>query len=539
MKKSLLLLLLCTAANVHAQVTHERLLAADTEPGSWLTYSGNYKGWRYSRLDQITRDNASRLRLKWVHQMRHNQIETTPLVVDGVMYLTEPPNDVVALDPETGRMYWRYRRALPTDIHACCGDVNRGLAMYGDRLYMGTLDAHLIALDSKTGQIVWDAEVVDYRKGYAITGAPLSVKDMVVTGVAGGEYGIRGFLDAYDAETGDRRWRFYTVPAPGEPGNETWEGDSWKTGGAPTWVTGSYDPELDVIIWGTGNPAPDWNGDARKGDNLYSDAAIAVDADTGKLQWYFQFVPHDVHDWDAVQVPVLVDDEWDGQARKLVYWAQRGGFYYVLDRKTGKFLFGTPFAELTWAKGLDENGRPLRLSDIDPTEEGRVVWPSALGATNWYSPSYNPETGLFYVAVWEGPGLYRKGEEEYTPGDTYLGGRSQSTLEENPGWGAIRALDPKRGRKIWDLKLVGKPMAGVLSTASKVVFAGSHEGYFYALDGESGEELWRLYLGGDALGGIGGGAAMYAAPITFLANGKQLVSMPAGSALFTFELGEE
>jgi alcohol dehydrogenase (cytochrome c) len=531
-----LVIVLLLVSEAAAQVTFDRLKNAASEPGSWLTYSGNYQGWRFSPLRQLDRRNVKDLRLAWVHQMRNAQVETTPLVVDGVMYLTEPPNDVAALDPETGRVFWRYRRSLPTDIRACCGRVNRGLAMYGDKLYLGTLDAHLLALDSRTGDIVWDVEVADYQHGYAITGAPLSIKDMILTGIAGGEYGIRGFLDAYDAATGERRWRFYTVPAPGESGNETWSGDSWKTGGAPTWVTGSYDPEANLVVWGTGNPAPDWNGDARLGDNLYSDAAIALDADTGALRWHFQFVPHDVHDWDAVQVPVLVDGDWNGERKKLVYWGNRNGFYYVLDRETGLFLFGTPYVKQTWAKGLDENGRPIRLPGIDPTEKGVVVWPSAIGATNWFSPSYNPETGLFYLAAWEGPGLYVKGEDEYRPGEPFYGGRQVAILEDEPGHGVIRALDPKTGRKVWDLELVGKPMAGVLSTASRLVFAGSHEGYFYALDGDTGAELFRIYLGGDGLGGIGGGAAMYAAPITYEVKGRQYVAMSSGSALFTFAL---
>lgn len=538
MRTSLLALLL-SASSAAAQLTHERILNAESEPGSWLTYSGNYAGWRYSPLEPINRENAKRLRLAWVHQMRYNQVETTPLVVDGVMYITEPPNDVAALDPETGRVFWRYRRALPTDTIACCGDVNRGLAMYGDKLYLGTLDAKLVALDAKTGAVVWEVEVANYQHGYAKTAAPLSVKDMIITGIAGGEYGIRGFLDAYDAETGERRWRTYTIPGPGEPGNETWAGDSWKTGGAPTWVTGAYDPDLNLVIWGTGNPAPDWNGDARAGDNRWSDSAIALDADTGELKWGFQFVPHDVHDWDAVQVPVLVDADWEGQPRKLVYWAHRGGFYYVLDRTSGQFLFGAPFAEQTWAKGLDEDGRPIRLPGIDPTAEGVVVSPSALGATNWFSPSYSPATELFYVAVWDGPGLYIKGDDDYEPGQLFTGGRQFAILEENPGTGAVRALDAKTGEKVWDLPFVSKPMNGVMSTASKLVFTGSPAGHFYALDGETGDVLWRVQLGGQGLGGLGGAAAVYTAPISYMSGGRQMVSISAGNALFTFALSEE
>jgi len=536
MKKTLVLCLLC-ASQALGQVTHERLLAADDEPGSWLTYSGNYSGWRFSGLDQINRGNAHRLQLKWVHQTRNPQIETTPLVVDGVMYITEPPNDVAALDPETGRVFWRYRRSLPSGVRTCCGRVNRGLAMFGETLYLGTLDAYLVALDAKTGDVVWEVEVADHEKAYAITGAPLSVKDMIITGIAGGEYGLRGFLDAYDAKTGERRWRFYTVPGPGEPGNDSWAGDSWKTGGAPTWVTGSYDPDSNLILWGTGNPAPDWNGDARAGDNLYSDSAIALDADTGELKWHFQFVPHDVHDWDAVQVPILVDDDFEGQSRKLVYWAHRGGFYYVLDRATGRFLFGTPFAKQTWADGLTERGRPIRKDAIDPTEEGVLLWPGVQGATNWYSPSYSPVTGLFYLTAWENQGFYRKDEAEYVEGEFFLGGIPEMEVAEEPGYAAVRALDPKTGEKVWDFELVGKPWSGVMSTAANVVFAGSYEGYFYALDGETGEELWRVYLGGAGLGGLGG-AAMSTAPITFLSNGKQFVTMSSGNGVFTFALAD-
>src|SRR6059036_631381 len=302
---------LVAAPLLSGQVSHQRLLNAEQEPANWMTYSGSYRSWRYSPLDQLKPENVRRLGLKWVYQMKTTHIvETTPLVVDGVMYFSEPPSNAVALDVKTGSRFWEYRRKLPGKINVCCGQVNRGLAISGDRVYIGTVDAHLVSLDAKTGGVLWDVEVADYRTGHSLTGAPLAVKDMIIAGINGGEYGIRGFLDAYDAATGKRKWRFWTIPGLGEPGSETWEGDSWKTGGAPTWVTGSFDPEQNLIIWGTGNPSPDWNGDVRKGDNLYSDCVIALDADTGKLKWHFQFVPHDVHDWDATQVPVLVDEEW-------------------------------------------------------------------------------------------------------------------------------------------------------------------------------------------------------------------------------------
>lgn len=511
------------------QTTTQRILNADKEAANWLTYSGNYKGWRYSPLDQITRANVNKLKVKWMYQMPTTHIvETTPLVIDGVMYFSEPPSNVVAVDAETGRQFWRYRRALPSKINVCCGQVNRGVAVSNDRVFVGTVDAHLVSLDARTGDVLWDVEVADYKTGHSITVAPLIVKDMVICGISGGEYGIRGFLDAYDVKTGRRIWRFWTVPAPGERGHETWSGDSWKTGGGPTWVTGAYDAAQNLIIWGTGNPSPDWNGDSRLGDNLYTDSAIALDADTGKLKWHFQFVPHDVHDWDAVQVPVLVDDEWEGKPRKLVYWAHRNAFYYVLDRETGKFLTGKPFATQTWAKGLDSNGRPIRLPNIDPSPEGTYIFPGVQGATNWYSPSYSPQTKLFYLAAWENRSVYRKGEQEYSPGNRYIGSVPLIDLPDDPGYGAIRALNPKTGEKMWEYKLHTKPWAGVLSSAGKVIFGGSDEGYFFALDAESGQERWRLNLGG----------MIRANPVTFLSKGKQVVAIAAGSSIVALQLDE-
>jgi alcohol dehydrogenase (cytochrome c) len=525
----LLMLWFVMTLSVAGETSYQRILNADKEAANWLTYSGNYKGWRYSPLDQITRENVNKLKVKWIYQMPTTHVvETTPLIIDGVMYFSEPPSNVVAVDAETGKQFWRYRRALPSKINVCCGQVNRGVAVSGDQVFVGTVDAHLISLDARTGDVLWDIEVADYKTGHSITVAPLIVKDMVICGISGGEYGIRGFLDAYDAKTGRRIWRFWTIPSPGERGHETWSGDSWKTGGGPTWVTGAYDAAQNLIIWGTGNPSPDWNGDSRMGDNLYTDSAIALDADTGKLKWYFQFVPHDVHDWDAVQVPVLVDDEWEGKPRKLVYWAHRNAFYYVLDRETGKFLTGRPFATQTWAKGLDRNGRPIRLPNIDPTPEGTYIFPGVQGATNWYSPSYNPQTKLFYLAAWENRSVYRKGEQEYSPGNRYIGSVPLIDLPDDPGHGAIRALNPKTGEKIWEYKLHTKPWAGVLSSAGKVVFGGSDEGHFFALDAESGKERWRLNLGG----------MIRANPVTFLSKGKQVVAIAAGSSIVALQLDE-
>ncbi|HXJ37743.1 MAG TPA: PQQ-binding-like beta-propeller repeat protein, partial [Bryobacteraceae bacterium] len=360
----------------HTQVTFERIRHAEREPENWLTYSGDYSAHRYSALDQITPQNVKQLRPLWVHQIDAlDKAETTPLVVDGVMYVTESPSNVVALDTRTGRAMWSFLRAIPKDVRLCCGQVNRGVALLGDSVFVGTVDAHLIALDRKTGSVRWDVTVADYKTGHAITAAPLAVKDKIVIGIAGGEFGIRGFVDAYDANTGKQAWRFWTVPAKGEPGNETWAGDSWKTGSASTWITGSYDPELNVIYWGTGNPGPDWNGDVRAGDNLYSDCLVALDAGTGKLKWHFQFTPHDVFDLDSTEVPVLFDGIFRGSPRKLILFANRNAFYYVLDRENGTFLHGRPYAKQTWAQQLDDKGRPVRVPGIEPTEEGLKIYP--------------------------------------------------------------------------------------------------------------------------------------------------------------------
>jgi alcohol dehydrogenase (cytochrome c) len=519
-------LFLIAAAPMAAQVTYERLLAADREPGQWLTYSGAYHSRRHSRLEQITRENVQRLRVKWVHQLGSTgKVEMSPLVIDGVMFVTRPPNDVIALDAETGRPFWTYRRALPQPINVCCGQVNRGLAALGDLLFMGTVDSHLIALDARTGRLIWDVEVADRRTGYSVTVAPLIVKDKVIVGIAGGEYGIRGFLDAYEPKTGKRVWRFYTIPGPGEPGNETWAGDSWQRGGAPTWVTGSFDPKLNLIYWGTGNPSPDWNGDVRLGDNLYSSSVIAVDADSGKLKWHFQFTPHDVHDWDSVQVPVLVDAEWKGRSRPLMYWANRNGFSYVLDRQTGEYLLGKAFVKQTWAERLDEKGRPVRRPNTAPTRQGTLVYPGVQGGTNWYSPSYSPVTRLLYFSFWDYASIYYFGDAPYHPGNRFLGS-VPSRVPDDPGFGGVKALDPLTGETKWEFKLPTKPQSGILSTAGNLVFGGTDEGWFFALDARTGEELWRLNTGG----------MIAAGPASYESKGKQLVTVAAGSSIFTFSL---
>ncbi len=533
----LFVVFLSTAASAPAQVTEQRLVYANREPGNWLTYSGTYNSQRHSRLTQIDRSNVAKLRIEWIYQLRTlAKVETSPLVIDEVMYVTGPTNEVMALDTRTGRPYWTSSRSLPDQLRLCCGKNNRGVAALGDKVFLGTLDAHLIALDAKTGALIWDVEVADEKLGFSKTGAPLAVKDMIITGIAGGEFGIRGFIDAYDAETGERIWRTHTIPGPGEPGNDTWEGDSWKRGGSPSWVTGSYDPELNLLYWGTGNPGPDWNGDVRKGDNLYSDCVLALNPDTGEIIWHFQFTPHDVHDWDACQVPILADAEFEGRPRKLLLWANRNAFFYVLDRETGEFLLARQYAKQTWAKEIDATGRPVRLPNTSPTPEGTVVYPSVNGASNWWSPSYSPRTGLMYVMSFDGADTYYLGEAIYRPGLQYLGSFPEArefVTGALGNWPAdhksfLRAIEPQTGRIKWAYELKPKSMAGVMTTAANLVFSGSAEGYFFALDAETGKLLWRMNLGGRII----------AAPITFLSEGKQHVSIAAGGSIFTFALGE-
>ncbi|MBZ5575755.1 MAG: PQQ-dependent dehydrogenase, methanol/ethanol family [Acidobacteriia bacterium] len=519
------ILMLCACAgSLAAQVPYARIAASASEPGSWLTYSGSYAGHRYSPLKQIDRTNVARLKPAWMYQTNDlNQFEATPIVADGVMYVSEPPSNAAALDLRTGRPLWIFRRALPSDVRACCGQVNRGLAILGDTVYLGTLDAHLLALDAKTGHVRWDVTVADYKTGYSITVAPLALQDKVIVGVAGGEYGVRGLLDAYDAKTGARLWRFWTVPGPGEPGHETWRGDSWKNGSATTWVTGSYDPASNLIYWGTGNPGPDYDGDVRQGDDLYADSVVALDASSGKLKWHFQFTPHDTHDWDSTHTPVLFDATVRGVARKLLMVANRNGFFYVLDRQTGEFVAGKPYAKVTWAKGLDNRGRPILVPGMDPKPEGTPVYPGVHGGTNWFSPSYSPETGLFYVGMREEGTTYYRATTDYQTGTYYTAGGIHGLAGVEPS-GAIKALDPVTGDAKWEFPLHSPPWAGLLSTAGGLVFGGTNEGNLFALDAATGKPLWTFQAGGPALGNA----------VSYEFEGKQYVVLTAGRALMAF-----
>ncbi len=512
-------------------VPFERILRAAAEPQNWLTYSGNVLSHRHSGLTQITPENANDLSLKWVFQSRSlEKHEVTPLVVDGVMYTVQGINDVFALDATTGKTFWKYAYQPDPAARNCCGQETRGLAIVDNKVFLAALDTTVIALDAKTGKELWKTQAADPKLRYSMTHAPIVVKDKVIAGVAGGEFGIRGFIAAWDVNTGKEVWRFNTVPAPGEPGSETWSGESWKHGGAPIWATGSYDPETNLTFWGTGNPGPDWNGDARLGDNLYSCSVVALDSDTGKLKWHFQFSPHNEFDWDSTQIPVLADIPFQGRTRKVMLWANRSGMFYVLDRTNGKFLLGKPFAKVNWATGFDEAGRPIRTPGIEPTKEGTLVYPGNQGATNWYSPSFSPKTGLFYIPTWENSSsIYSKGERppEFNEKQSFAGDRPKPGATGEDVYAAIRAIDPQTGEKKWEHRLSApNTEAGVLTTDGNVLFSGGRDGAFYALDARDGKLLWDTNLG----------PSVAAGPMTYMVNGKQYVSIQAGSALFTFAL---
>ncbi len=534
---------LFVSGQVGAQVPYDRIVNATEEPENWLTYNGDYMSQRYSRLDQITPDNVTNLELKWILQ---NQVfgawQSNPIIVDGVMYVTERPNSVMAVDASTGRVFWKFRHTPSENARVCCGANNRGVAVLDDRVFMGTLDARLIALDRINGQPLWNAEVADVNLAYSVTMAPLVVKDKIIVGVGGGEYGIRGYVAAFDAETGEQAWKTYTIPGPGEPGHDSWEGDDWEHGGASVWITGSFDPELNLTYWGVGNPGPDWNAGQRPGDNLFSDSVIALDADTGELEWYFQFTPNDGYDYDSVQVPVLADMVWRGEPKKVMMWANRNGYFYVLDRVTGLFLEGKPFVTVNWSSGLDENGRPIPT----PQPEGMPTYPGNQGGTNWYPPSYSPRTGLFYFSAWENYAtIYRAEESEYVPGQAFLGG-GFSVLAPSPdaptigigrtnpinnwtdevGYASLKAMDPQTGEAVWSYNQYDVSDSGMLTTATDLLFTGGREGYFHAIDARSGDLIWNVNLGGQIV----------MAPVTYMVDGIQYVSVISGNGLSTFAL---
>jgi alcohol dehydrogenase (cytochrome c) len=525
-----------TETGVHrpaVDVSWEELSTARSRTDAWLTYSGALDGWRHSPLREITPDNVSGLKLRWAHQfaVEEGTVVATPIVAGKTIFITEPPNNVVALEAATGRQIWRYVRRLPEQLPVCCGRVNRGLAVLGDRLFLGTLDAKLLALDASTGEVQWEVEVADPGDGFTITGAPLIAGDAVITGISGGEFGIRGFLAAYDAATGQERWRFHTIPGPGETGHETWENDAWQTGGGPTWITGSFDPELNLLYWGVGNPSPVYAGDVRPGDNLFTNSVVALDATTGKLAWHFQFTPHDEHDWDSNQTPILADLVIDGVTRKVICWANRNGFYYVLDRTDGEFLRGIPFVEVNWATGLDDKGRPVLTEEAKVTMSGTLTRPWVGGGTNWLPPSYDPATETFLVHSTEAESIYTKSPEsevERGQGGIYVGSGSSAA---EPPVNLVKAMEAATGAVKWQYVAPKQETdldwtySGVLSTGGGVVFS-SAAGMLFALDLKTGRELWRAGLGGRT----------QATPISFALNGSQVVAVAAGRMFFVFGL---
>lgn len=511
-----------------SQVTPQDLSDGLKNPTRWLTYGGDYANHRHSPLTEITPANVHRLVAQWQFQTDTlGKFEAAPLVLDGVIYVTGPLDTGWAIDARTGRQIWRYRRDLPSGLIACCGLVNRGFGVLGDRLFKTTLDAHVVAISRKTGAVEWDVPMANYRDGYSGTTAPLVVKNTVLVGVAGAEYGIRGFIDAYDAATGKRLWRFYTTAGPDDPGHSTWHGTNpkaWEFGGGSIWVPGAYDPDLNLVFWGTGNAGPDYNGADRAGDNLYTASIVALDADTGKLRWHYQFTPHDVWDYDATQMPILAELTFGGVPRKVVLFANRNGFFYALDRSTGRVIRAKPFIETSWAKEIREDGRPVVSPNAIPTEYGTKVCPDQTGGTNWMPPSYDPARGLFFVTARESCGVFFSWTDDYKPGDPFRGGAVQRLGEV---YSALRAIDVATGARRWEFRYASQSWAGVLSTASGLVFAGG-SGNLMAFDANTGKNLWHFQTG----------SALYAGAITYMVDGRQHVLMPSGTTLTAFALAD-
>ena len=498
-----------------------------TSDADWPTYNGDPRGNRYTPVTQIDKSTVARLAPVWIFSIPDaGSLQVTPVVVDGIMYVTAR-NQCFALDAGSGRQIWHYKR--PHTRGVTQGHANRGVGVAGDRVFMMTDHAHLIALDRFTGELLWDTTLDDWRKNYAASSAPLPAGDLVISGVSGGEHGANGFVAAFDQESGKEVWRFWTVPRRGEPGSETWQGIDIDHGGAPTWFTGSYDPELDTVYWPTGNPAKEYSGDDRKGDNLYASSILALDRKTGKLKWYYQFIPHDLWDWDATQTSVLVDAAWQGQPRKLLLHASRNGFFYVFDRETGTLLLAKPFVNnVTWASGIGPDGRPIKRPGQEPSEAGTKVCPSQDGATNWFSPSYNPATGLYYVQTYEKCGIYTKRPQgPWQSGKSYLGGSHRLAPDPKPQR-ILRAIDIQTGAIAWELPQPGpaNSWGGTLTTASGLVIAGEDGGALIAVDAESGKPLWSFPTN----------QTWKASPMTYVFDGRQHIAVAAGSNIIAFAL---
>lgn len=515
-------------ASIAGGLTFDRIRNSAAEPHNWLSYWGDYRGHHFSMLKQINTTNVAQLQSRWAAQMPgDSMLESTPIVIDGVMYTAGMPGQVFALDARTGMQIWKYERKQKVVNPYETNRFSRGVAVLGNRVFVGTLDAALIALDARTGLPLWEVQVADTMLGFSITSPPLVVKDKIIVGVAGGEYGIRGFLEAYDPATGKRIWRFETIPGPGEFGNDTWPGDTWKRGAGATWLPGSYDAELDVLYWTIGNPGPDIDADIRKGDNLFSDCVVALDPDTGKRKWHYQFTPNDSHDWDANQDVVLVDRVWQGRPRKLLIQANRNGFFYVLDRTDGKFLLAKPYVKQTWNAGFDANGRPIFAPNSQSTPEGAEVYPSLVGGTNFQAPSFDQSSGLLYLVFSDSGNKYIRAPAEFEPGKQYWNGRTEPA-SQRPIAG-IKAIDSATGEIKWEYRISqGSLAAGLLATSGGVVFVGTREGNLIALDAKTGKFLWRFQTG----------ATIAASPMSYAVDGKQFIAIAAGGVLYSFALPE-
>lgn len=528
----------------------QSLLEAAPTRESWLHYGGNYGSWRHSPITELTPESASSLRLAWIAQTGvSGQLESSPVVYDGVLYLTSSMNRLLAYDAGDGSLLWRYDHQNPSDLRICCGPVNRGVGISGDVVIMGTLDARLLAFNRKSGELLWNTEVEPYASGFSITSAPLIAEGVAVIGIGGGEYGVRGFFDGYDVETGNRLWRHHTVPDEGQPGVETWAGDSYKTGGAATWATGSYDPATKTLFWTTGNPSPDWNGDTRQGDNLYSDSVLAVDIATGERKWHFQFTPHDVWDYDGNSEVWLVDVQVNEQSIPALVQANRNGYFYVLDRGDGSFLHASQYVhQLNWAT-LDENGRPVVNPAMKPADEPtQRVCPGLAGGNNAaYAGAYSPVTGLAYVPTIESCMMFRKDLVVFVEGIPFFGGEPiPSDTAEGKSYGHLSAIDVSTGETRWSYRDPTPMLAGVLSTEGGLVVTGNATGHLLGFDAETGEEVWRYQTG----------SGIRSHPIAYQHDGRTFMavgsggggivqttvgtapSLPEGSVLLVFELAQ-
>jgi alcohol dehydrogenase (cytochrome c) len=535
------------APTVATSVTAERIARSRSEPQNWLTYYGAYDGQRYSALDQINADNVRTLKAAWVFQAgviglvatpATYAFEAAPIVVDGVMYVSGWDGYVWALDAATGRVFWRYRHAIPLDVPLCCGNVNRGVAVAQGKVFFATPNGYLVALDAATGKPSWTSVFVDVRAGESATVAPLVVKNMVLVGSSGAEYGVRGHIDAFDVQTGRRVWRRYNVPKPGEPGSETWPStsDAWARGGGTAWITGSYDPELDLVYWGTGNPGPDYDGSVRPGNNLYTNSVVALDPDDGSLKWHYQWTPHDVWDYDGVNENILFDQ--DGQ--KLLAHFDKNGYLFVLDRATGKLVRAAAFVRTTWGTIDASTGRvDVRLT---PTATGTEICPSPAGGKEWPHAAYSQRTKLLYTPVIDACATFSTRQDEFREGMAYWGGGAKT--QETGQDGYVKAFDPATGREAWSWKHEHPVVSSVLATAGDVVFVGTATGEFVALHAKSGQPLWQFQTG----------SGIHSNPVTYSVNGKQYVAVASGwggwmkgfapelygatrgSALYVFEL---